>query len=188
MAYLIIAIAYLLGAVPTAYIAGRLLKGIDIRQIGDGNSGAQNAFRQLGRRIGVAVGLIDAAKGSLAVLLAQAASLPALTVMLAGVAAVIGHNWPIYIGLRGGRGEATTIGVFLVVLTRPILIAAPLAAIVLLRTKNVILASAILFVLVVLASWWLGLSGQLVTYSVVLPALVGITHFARTRQKAIGST
>ena len=187
MAILIVVIAYFIGAVPTAYIAGRLLKGVDIREIGDGNAGAQNVFRQLGRRIGIAVGLIDAAKGSLAVLVAQAAGLSTFTVMLAGVAAVIGHNWPVYIGFRGGRGEATTIGAFLVVLTRPTLIAAPFVLLTLLRSRNVMAASAVLLVLVVVLTWGLGLSGQHFAYSIILPALVGVTHYARTRQKVIGS-
>ena len=186
MAILVVAIAYFLGAVPTAYIAGRLLKGIDIRQEGDGNVGAQNAFRRLGRRIGIAVGLIDAAKGSLAVLLAQAAGLSALSVMLAGVAAVIGHNWPVYIGFRGGRGEATTIGIFSVLLTQAVLIASLPALVTLLRTKSVIPASAVLFGLVVLSTWWLGFSGLHIAYSIALPGLVGVTHYARTRQKVIG--
>jgi glycerol-3-phosphate acyltransferase PlsY len=185
MAYLIIAISYLLGSVPTAYIAARRLKGRDIREMGDGNVGAQNAFRQLGPRTGVAVGVVDAGKGALAVLIAQAAGLPLLAVMLAGVAAIIGHNFPVFLGFRGGRGESTTIGVFLVMLTQPMLVASPLAAAALLKSKNVILASAVLFVSVPLASWWLGLSGQLITYSIALPGLVGVTHYARTRQKAM---
>jgi glycerol-3-phosphate acyltransferase PlsY len=64
-------------------------------------------------------------------------------------------------------------------------IASPLAAASLFKSKNVILASAVLFVSMPLASWWLGLSGQLITYSIALPGLVGITHYARTRQKAM---
>ena len=60
MAYLTIVIGYLLGSIPTAYIAGRLKKGVDIRQVGDGNMGAQNAFRQLGPKTGFLVGTLDA--------------------------------------------------------------------------------------------------------------------------------
>jgi glycerol-3-phosphate acyltransferase PlsY len=185
MAYLIIAIAYLIGSIPTAYLAGRRLKGQDIREMGDGNVGAQNAFRHLEPRTGVAVGFIDAGKGALAVLIAQAAGLPLLGVMLAGVAAIIGHNFPAFLGFRGGRGESTTIGVFLVMLTQPMLIASLLALVTLLRSKNVILASVVLFVSLPLAGWWLGLSGQLIAYSIALPGLVGVTHYTRTRQKAM---
>ncbi len=69
MAYLITVIAYLLGSIPTAYIAGRLVKNKDIRTLGDGNMGAQNAFRQFGPRIGFSVGVLDAAKGALAIII-----------------------------------------------------------------------------------------------------------------------
>ena len=76
MPWLIVLLGYLLGSIPTAYIAGHLLKGRDIRQIGDGNVGADNAFRQLGAKIGIGVFFIDAGKGALAILIAQSASLP----------------------------------------------------------------------------------------------------------------
>ena len=185
MVYLIVAVSYIIGSIPTAYLAGRRLKGRDIRKMGDGNVGAQNAFRYLGPRTGVAVGIVDAGKGALAVVIAQVAGLPLAAVMLAGLASIIGHNFPAFLGFRGGRGESTTVGVFLVMLTQPMLIASSLALVTLLRSKNVILASVVLFVSLPLAGWWLGLSGQLITYGIALPSLVGVTHHARTRQKAM---
>ncbi len=66
--WLIPILGYLLGSIPTAYVAGRLLRGRDIRQMGDGNVGAQNAFRQLGAKVGITIGIIDIGKGALAVL------------------------------------------------------------------------------------------------------------------------
>ncbi len=152
--------------------------------MGDGNMGAQNAFRQLGARTGIAVFSIDAAKGFLAILIAQAASLPQVAILLTGSVAVIGHNWPVFIGFRGGRGESTTIGVLLTVITQPMLIVAGPAALVLLIRKNVTLASTFLFIPLPLVCWWLGLPGMLVTYSMALPCLVGFTHFLRTRRVA----
>jgi len=113
MPWLIVILGYFLGSIPTAYVVGRVAKGIDIRQVGDGNVGAANAFHQLGKKIGVTVGLIDA---GLAVLIAQAADIPQETVLITGVAAIIGHNWPVFLGFRGGRGECTTIGVLLIIL------------------------------------------------------------------------
>src|SRR4030042_894841 len=124
MSWLIVLSGYLIGSIPTAYIAGHLLKGRDIRHMGDANMGAANVFRQLGAKAGVVVGIIDAGKGALAILIAQAAGLPLVTVLSTGVAAVVGHNWPIFIGFRGGRGESTTIGVLLATITQPILIEA----------------------------------------------------------------
>ncbi len=182
MPWLIVILGYFLGSIPTAYIAGRLLKGRDIRQMGDGNIGAQNAFRQLGAKIGTAVFFIDAGKGALAIIIAQAVSLPQLAILTVGVAAVIGHNWPVFLGFRGGRGESTTIGVLTTVITQPMLIVAGPTILALLIRKNVTLASVFLFVPLPLVCWWLGLPGVLVSYSVALPCLVGFTHFLRTRR------
>ena len=84
MAWLMPLFGYLLGSIPTAYIAGRLGGGKDIRRLGDGNMGAQNAFRQIGPAIGILVGVIDAGKGALPVLLAQAAGLPQSVVFVTG--------------------------------------------------------------------------------------------------------
>jgi len=146
MPWLIVLLGYFVGSIPTAYIAGRLLKGRDIRQMGDGNVGARNAFFQLGAKAGISIFFIDAGKGALAILIAQAASLPQVTILLTGVATVIGHNWPVFIGFRGGRGEATTIGVLLTLVTQPMLIMAGPALATLAIKKNVTIASAVLFV------------------------------------------
>jgi glycerol-3-phosphate acyltransferase PlsY len=182
MPWLIVILGYLLGSIPTAHIAGRIFKKVDIRQVGDGNVGAQNAFRQLGAKTGVAVGIIDAGKGTLAILIAQAVSLSQVTVLLAGAAAVVGHNWPVFLGFRGGRGEATTIGVLLTTITQPMLILAAPAILTLVIFHNVVLASAVLFVPLPLVCWGLGVPGILIAYSIALPCLVGFTHFLRTRQ------
>jgi glycerol-3-phosphate acyltransferase PlsY len=182
MPWLIVILGYLLGSIPTGYIVGRIFKKVDIRQVGDGNMGAQNAFRQLGAKTGVAVGLIDAGKGALAILIAQLANLPQIAILLAGAAAVIGHNWPIFLRFRGGRGEATTIGVLLTTITQPMLILAAPTIATLVIWRNVTLASAVLFVPLPFVCWWLGVPGVLVAYGVALPCLVGFTHFLRTRQ------
>ena len=182
MPWLIILLGYFLGAIPTAYVAGYMLRNVDIRQIGDQNAGAANAYRQLGPKTGIAVGLVDAGKGALAVLIAQSANIPLSAILATGAAAVIGHNWPLFIGFRGGRGVSTTIGVFLAVITKPMLIVAGPAILTLLIKRNVTLACAILFTPLPLACWWLGIPAALVSYSIALPCLIGFTHFLRTRQ------
>jgi glycerol-3-phosphate acyltransferase PlsY len=181
MFWLIVALGYLLGSVPTAYIAGRILKHVDIRQVGDGNMGAANAYRQLGPKVGFMVGIVDAAKGALAVLIALAADAPQAVVLLAGAAAVFGHNWPIFLGFRGGRGESTTIGVLLAVLTIPMLIVAAPAVLAHFIFRDTTKAAAFIFVPLPLVCWLTGLSGVLIVYSIALPCLVGFTHFLRTR-------
>lgn len=182
MPWLIVILGYLLGSIPTAYIAGHVLRGVDIRQVGDENMGAANAFHQLGAKVGVVVGIVDAGKGALAVLIALAANLPQPIVLLTGAAVVVGHNWPVFIGFRGGRGESTTIGVLLATITQPMLILAGPALLALLIFRNVILASCVLFIPLPLACWWLGVPGMLTTYGIALPCLVGFTHFLRTRR------
>jgi len=182
MPWLIVTLGSLLGSLPTAYVAGRMVRGIDIRRIGDGNMGAANAFRQLSPGVGIVVGIIDATKGATAVLIAQAVGLPLLLVLTTGTAAVVGHNWPVFLGFRGGRGEATTIGVLLATIPLPVLIVAGPAIAAHFIFRDTTKAAAFVFVPLPLVCWWLGLPGLLVGYSMALPCLVGFTHFLRTRR------
>jgi glycerol-3-phosphate acyltransferase PlsY len=117
-----IIIGYLLGSIPTAYIVGRLRKGIDIRTVGTGNMGAANVAREIGTREGVLVCLIDILKGAAAILIAQNLGIPNLWVFGAGLAALVGHNFPVFAGFRGGRGTATSIGIFLVLVPKATLV------------------------------------------------------------------
>jgi len=184
MAWLVALLGYILGSVPTGYVAGRLLKDEDIRRLGDGNAGAQNAYHELGHKTGIIIFLVDVTKGALPVLVAQAVALPQVAILITGMVTVVGHNWPVFIGFRGGRGEATTIGVLLALVTQPMLIMAGPALATLLIKKNVIIASCVLFIPLPLVCWGLGIPGVLLTYSVALPCLVGVTHYFRTRQVA----
>jgi len=109
-----IIIGYLLGSIPTAYIVSRTRKGIDIRTVGNGNMGAANVMREIGIPEGIFVCLIDIAKGAGAILIAQTLNISELWVFGAGFAALVGHNFPVFAGFRGGRGTATAIGIFLV--------------------------------------------------------------------------
>jgi len=185
MPWLIIVLGYLLGSLPTAYIAGRILKGRDIRQMGDENMGAANAFRELSRKAGIMVGIIDVGKGALAIIIAQATNMSQIVVIFTGAAAIIGHNWPVFIGFRGGRGVSTTIGVLLASVTQPILILAGPATLVLLIKRNVTLACAVLFVPLSPVGWWVGTPASLIVYSVALPCLVGFTHLLRIKPKVV---
>src|SRR3989304_2457868 len=99
---LAIPVSYLLGSIPSAYIAGRLVKHVDIRDVGDGNMGAANTFREVGFIPGLMVALVDVGKGISAVLLTKGLGLPDILVYIAGVAAVLGHDYPIFLQFRGG--------------------------------------------------------------------------------------
>ncbi len=110
-----ILVSYLIGSIPTAYIFGRLIKGIDIRQHGSGNVGATNAFRILGKGPGTVVLLIDIFKG--AIVTSLVADLFGMTDPLArvflGLVVVCGHNWTVFLNFKGGKGIATSLGVLI---------------------------------------------------------------------------
>jgi glycerol-3-phosphate acyltransferase PlsY len=185
MPWLIIIISYLLGSLPTSYILCRMKTGRDIRRMGDENAGAANAYRELGSKIGVLTGIIDAAKGSAVILIAQAASMSQPIVLLAGLAAVIGHNWPIFLRFRGGRGVSTTIGILLVLVTIPMLVLTIPTIAILIWRRNVTPAMAFLFIALPLIDLAFRVEPILIGYGIALPALIGITTFFRTRPKAI---
>jgi glycerol-3-phosphate acyltransferase PlsY len=183
--WLAVLIGYLLGAIPTAFIAGRVVRGQDIRRLGDANSGAANAFRELGHWTGILVGVIDVAKGALVILIARAFDMSLAVILMAGLATVIGHNWPVYLGFRGGRGVSTTLGILAVLVTLPMLILAVPALLILVLKKSVTLSMAFLFILLPLVDLLLGEPPALIGYGLALPALVGVTHYLRTRPRAL---
>jgi glycerol-3-phosphate acyltransferase PlsY len=108
----VIAVSYLVGAIPSGYIAGRVLKGVDVRDYGSGATGATNVMRTLGRWPFVAVMVADALKGYLPVMVTWLVFEEHDLQVASGLAAVIGHDFPVYIGFRGGRGVATSFGVY----------------------------------------------------------------------------
>ena len=173
---ILILIAYLIGGIPTAYLAVRLLKGQDIRQLGDGNAGAANVSRIVVSRVGIGVGAIDIGKGAVAVLLVRGIADSTAAEMMAGVAVIAGHNWPVYLQLRGGRGAATAVGVLLA--TVPF-VAIPLsltAMVVLYFIKSTIKSLGFLFISIPFLAWPL-YSYPFIAYSVGIPVLVGVSHY-----------
>jgi glycerol-3-phosphate acyltransferase PlsY len=113
-ALLALAASYLLGAIPTSYLAGRLIAGIDLREHGSRNLGATNLYRVLGWRYAVPVGLLDAAKGLVPVLVfAPRVSSSQLFALVCGLTAVLGHVFSVFVGFKGGKGVATAAGVML---------------------------------------------------------------------------
>ncbi len=107
---LVIVIAYLLGSVPTSYLLVHRLTGQDIRTIGSGNPGAMNVLDSIGRRAGLAVGIIDIVKGVAAVGIAYLAGVGDVGAVTAGLAAVAGHDYSLFLRFRGGNGTAPAVG------------------------------------------------------------------------------
>jgi len=106
----VLVFAYLLGSMPTAVIVSKRFKGVDIRTIGDGNMGARNTFHSIGPKFGFMVAVIDFGKGALPVLLAYLLGLELGWQFLAGVLAILGHDFPVFANFKGGQGTASSPG------------------------------------------------------------------------------
>jgi acyl phosphate:glycerol-3-phosphate acyltransferase len=180
--------AYLVGSLPFGLLIARFVAGVDIRQQGSGNIGATNVARVLGKKLGLAVLVLDCLKGALPTALlpwalADSSSIRLHLAVLSGAAAILGHMFPCWLKFRGGKGVATALGVALVL--APIATAAAFAvfALCVVLTRIVSLCSvlaACTFCGVEL--WWLGASafdGQrwsLAAFSVLAPLLIIIRH------------
>ncbi len=162
--FLTVVLSYLLGAIPTSAVAGRIA-GMNLRRQGSGNLGSTNVFRVLGPKYGVPVLMIDMAKGAAVVLaigplLSAASPLgPTGLRLLAGLAAIAGHVWPCFTGFRGGKGVATAAGVFLAL--------SPLAT----------LAGLILWLVVFLSTRYVSIGSM--SAAIILPFAVAIEARAR---------
>ncbi|OMF20980.1 acyl-phosphate glycerol 3-phosphate acyltransferase [Paenibacillus sp. FSL H7-0331] len=172
-----ILIGYLLGSVSFSLLAGKLLKGIDIRNHGSGNAGATNTLRVLGVGPGVTVLLLDALKGVIAVMLGSwLGGGSSLLLVLCGVAAIAGHNWPIFYGFRGGKGIATTIGVMITLAFVPVLIAGAAAILVIAITRYVSLGSLLLTALLPIFIWSMGFPMEIFIVSLILFVFAWYRH------------
>ncbi|MFQ5835966.1 MAG: glycerol-3-phosphate 1-O-acyltransferase PlsY [bacterium] len=141
-------IGYLIGSVPSGYLIARFLKGIDIREYGSGNIGFANTLRVLGLFPGLAVLVADIAKGAVSVgagiLFASFIGIsPQIAGGTLGLSSIIGHNWSVFLKFRGGKGVATTAGVFLVLTPFPFMFSALAMALVMGLTRYVSLGSMI---------------------------------------------
>lgn len=137
-----IAASYISGSVPWGVVLGKLLKGVDVRQYGSGNTGATNSMRVLGWRIALVIGVLDLLKGLVPIVVARWLDAPAWVAALMAVAATVGHCWSPFMGFRGGKGMATGGGAAIGLLPW-LLTMAPLMIIVVLITRFVSLASLI---------------------------------------------
>ena len=138
--------SYLLGSVPTAYLVVKVLRGEDIRNLGSKNVGALNTYHQVGVLGSLLVLSADSLKGALAALLPQWLGVPQWTVFLTATVVVLGHNWPVVLGFRGGKGVATILGISLVMLPLLTLISLVPTLIATLLTRNVVTGVGVGFI------------------------------------------
>ncbi len=190
---IVIIIGYLLGSIPSAYIAVRLATGKDIRQLGGGNVGGLNVFREVGFRAAAGVAIVDLGKGMAAVAIAHwLLHLLPLYVLLAGLAAVLGHNWMVWLKFSGGKGMGPAMGALFIVMPLygywpglPIFFG--IIALPFIITRNVALSMSIGLVSLPFIAW-LGMhSGLFVIWSMVLGIII-VIRFLPTAMRAWAET
>lgn len=171
--------SYMLGSITFSIVIAKWLKGIDIRQHGSGNAGATNTLRVLGKGPGISVFVLDIAKGVGAVGIGYWIGTEALaaTPVLCGLAAIIGHNWPLWFRFKGGKGIATTIGVMATLAFFPVLYAGLIAILSIVITRYVSLGSLIFAALVPVFVFALLGAGPILWASL----LIGVFAFVRHR-------
>ena len=184
---LAIVIGYLLGSIPSAYIAARVVKGKDIRQIGSSNIGAVNTFREVGIKAGLAVTITDIGKGTAAVAIAYwLLDVSQLFVLAAALAAIVGHNWMVFLKFSGGKGMATTIGAIAILMPlydywAGLLIFFVIIAMPLIITRNIALSLAIGLVSLPFITWLGMKSGPFIAWSIVIGILIGLRFLPTAR-------
>jgi glycerol-3-phosphate acyltransferase PlsY len=174
--------AYLVGAIPFGLLLGKAA-GIDVRQAGSGNIGATNVARTAGRGIGILTLILDAAKGAAPVLVAdRLLHFDAIWVASAGLAAVVGHVLPIYLKLRGGKGVATALGVFLALSPACTGIAVAAFLVTFLVTKIVSLGSLIGAIVLTVSSRFVDGRLEVTVLAVVCTLIIVVRHQGNIRR------
>ncbi|HET8761925.1 MAG TPA: glycerol-3-phosphate 1-O-acyltransferase PlsY [Gemmatimonadales bacterium] len=181
--------SYLLGAIPTSFLAGKLFRGIDLRQHGSGNLGATNLYRTLGARFAIPVGLFDMAKGAIPVMLiAPMVSSSRYIAILCGIMAVVGHVFSVFVHFRGGKGVATASGVMLGLTPWAVLVSLAVWLLVVRVSGYVSLGSMAGAVVLPIAAWLLHPLQRDIIWIQILVALAIIwLHRANIRRLLAGT-
>ncbi len=186
-----LAVCYLVGSFPTAYVLAKGIKGIDIRRVGSGNVGATNVLRALGPLAGLTVLAIDILKGALAVTvvprLLLGASASGVTVLACGVAAVLGHDFPVWLKFQGGKGVATTIGMLLASQGLAAAIVIGVWCVVFLLWRYVSVASVLAAAALPAAQWLTGHSRGDIALGVGIALLILVQHRSNLQRLRSGT-
>ena len=178
---------YVVGSVPTAYILVRLAKGDDIRESGSGNVGALNAYQHAGAWAGLTVLLVDTGKGVLAVAAPRLFGVDDWALFVTTPLVVAGHNWPVFLGFRGGKGAAAIFGISLAIVPWLTVITFGPSILVMLGLRNVVLGAAFGFILLNTLLWVTGQGTQQVVLCLLLTALVTGTYVVNVREHIVSS-
>ena len=181
-----IIVAYLIGSIPSAYIFTRLFAGKDVRRVGGGNVGARNVYLNAGKTAGIATGFFDIAKGTGAVVTAyyllgtpqlSIAQRDALFVFAAGLSAVAGHIWPIYLKFEGGNGLATVLGVTVFLMPWEAAITIGLTILFWALTRNVVLAFNVSLFSLPVSGWFITHSWMYVIFPIAMVVIMLLNFF-----------
>ena len=170
--------AYLLGSISTAYIVARSVKGLDIRTVGSRNPGALNVYREIGVWAGASVLAIDALKGVGVMVMVLALGLGNAAMFSGAIGLLLGHNWPVFLRFRGGKGVATIFGLSLGVLPLLTLLAVAVAVVFGLLSRNAIFGISAGFVALNAFTISTGQSVAQISLCLTLSAVVIAAHFA----------
>jgi len=184
---IVVVVAYLLGSIPFGYLIVRRKMGADIRQTGSGGTGATNVSRRAGKAAGVLTLLLDAAKGSAAVLIARAVAGDDWVIAAAAIAALVGHMFPVWLGFRGGKGVATGVGIFLVLAPIALLCAGVIFVAIVALTRYVSLGSIIAAILIPVFVWLLNDLRPLLIAAIVGAALIVFAHRGNIQRLVSGT-
>lgn len=171
-------IAYLLGSISFSYFIGKKVANIDIRKHGSGNAGATNTLRVLGKGPAILVLVLDALKAVVAMLITNwITGGDPLAYALAGIFAIVGHNWPIFFGFRGGKGIATAIGVVIAISPSAFIAAAILAVVAIAITRYVSLGSLIFVTAVPLGFVYFDVHPATIWVSLLITIFAYVRHY-----------
>ena len=184
--YLLVLFAYLLGSVPTGYILGSLA-GVDVRKAGSGNVGATNVARVAGKRHGIVTLVVDTAKGLIPVIVALGLGLTPAATASVGVAAFLGHLYPVFLRFQGGKGVATALGIFLGLAPWATLVLMAIFVLVLLATRLVSLSSMVASVSAPIVFWFFFRSPILTGMSLFIAAMIVLRHRGNIQRLRLGT-
>ena len=182
MSAIAIIISYLLGSFPTAYLMGRLRKGIDIREVGTRNMGAMNVIYNVGMPEGILVLFTDAIKGAAAVFLARWLGTPLEIQLAAGAIAVIGHAFPVFLKFHGGRGGATVVGVVVFLMPWVLVIGLPLFGLIMLITRFPTFSYGLALTCCPFIAWLIYHSAEYAIFSIILLLIPTIKYIPRIKE------
>ena len=190
------AVGYLLGSIPTGYLAAKG-KGIDIRKYGSGNIGATNAFRVLGKPAGILVLVVDALKGALAAAVVPhlfhrlTGSSDRMTLeyasIIGGISVVLGHNYPVWLRFKGGKGIATSAGVVMALVPLALATVLSIWLLVLALTRFVSIASIAAALCLPFAVWWFDGTAVMVGFTTLLSLLAIFKHRSNIKRLLQGT-